>query len=200
SWRGERDTGRGIGILPTGAGANRPEPGLKRAKGVPEAAGVDEPLADGRHDLLVLADQRAVGAEVDLGVEHSPEGVRNLLAYGDDDIRIGVARRRAERVGLAPRDFDRVLEQFGGQSIGDGAGRRMVVIPDRMCRNETLGKADHARAVAAGLANEAAGLLGRTLAIEEDRGGLHRGDLHHDTGITHDGPSTRARYSAASFA
>ncbi len=37
----------------------------------PWPPGMHEPFADRRHDLLVLADQRAVGADVELRIEHA---------------------------------------------------------------------------------------------------------------------------------
>ena len=89
----------------------------------------------------------AVGPEVDLGVEHGPDGARDLLAGADHDIGVGVARGGAERVGLRARDLDRVLEQLGRELVGDRAGRGMVVVPDRMRRDEALREADHPRAV-----------------------------------------------------
>ena len=123
-----------------------------------------------------------------------PMRVRHLLADADHHIGVGVARGRAERVGLGPGNLDRVLEQLGGEPVGERAGRRMVVVPDRMRRDEAFRKPDHARAVAAGLADQAAGLLGRSLAVEEDRGGLHRRDLHRRH-TRHPWRSCRARYS-----
>ena len=69
--------------------------------------------------------------------------------------------------------------------IGDGAGRGVMVVPDRMRRNEAFRKPDDAGTVAASLADQTAGLLGRSLAIEKDRGRLHRGDLHHSIHIAH---------------
>ena len=144
-----------------------------------------EPLADRRHDLLVLADQRAVRADVDLAVEHGADGVRHLLAHADHHIGVGVARRRAQRVDLGPGNLDRVLEQLDRQPVGDRAGRGVVVIPDRMRRNEPFRKPDHARAVAAGLADQPAGLFGRAFAVEKHRRGLHGGDLDDRVDVAH---------------
>ena len=61
----------------------------------------------------------------------------------------------------------------------------MVVVPDRMRGNESFGKTDHARAILAGLANEAARLLGRAFSIEEDRGGLDGSDFHDRINVAH---------------
>jgi len=46
-----------------------------------------------------------------------------------------------ERIGLRARDLDRVLEQLDRELVGDGAGRRVVVVPDRMRGDEPLRKA-----------------------------------------------------------
>ena len=61
----------------------------------------------------------------------------------------------------------------------------MVVVPDRMGGNESFGETDHARAIPAGLANEAARLLGRALSVEEYRGGLDGGDFHDRINVAH---------------
>src|SRR4051812_12465310 len=61
----------------------------------------------------------------------------------------------------------------------------MVVVPDRVRGNEPFRKADHARAVLAGLATKAARLLGRALAVEEHRSRLHGSDFHDRINVAH---------------
>ena len=121
---GEREHGQRIGVLAADEAAHRAELGLERPEGVAIAAGVHQPLTHGGHDLLVLANQRAVGAEIDLGVEHGAERVRHLLAHAHHHIGVGVACGLAERRGLGARDFDGVLEQLGREPVGEGAGSR----------------------------------------------------------------------------
>jgi hypothetical protein len=95
------------------------------------------------------------------------------------------SRGLTERIGLRPGDFNSVLEQLGRELVRDRAGRGVVVVPDRMRRDEAFGEGDHPRAVAAGFANQAAGFLGRAFAIEEHGRGLHRRNLHHPVVVTH---------------
>ena len=98
----QREHRERIGVLAADQPRHRPELGREGAEGVAIAAHVDQPLADRRHDLLVLADDRAVRPEIDLRVEHGAGGVRQLLAHADDDIGVGVAGGFAERRGLGP--------------------------------------------------------------------------------------------------
>ena len=88
----KREHGERIGVLAADEAAHRPELGLKCTEGVAESAHVHQPLADGRHDLLVLADEHTVRSDVDLAVEHRPQGVGTLFADADHHIGLGVAR------------------------------------------------------------------------------------------------------------
>ena len=103
---GEREHRQRVRVLAADQAAHRSELGLERAERVTEAAHMHQPLADRRHDLLVLADQRAVRRDIDLAVEHRPDGIRHFFAGADHDIGVGVARRRAQRVDFRTRDFD----------------------------------------------------------------------------------------------
>jgi len=118
-----------------------------------------EPLAHGGRNLAVLADDRAVRAEIDLGVEHRAHGIRNLLADADHDVGIGIPRSSRQRPRLRSRNLDGILEQLGRKRIGYGAGCGVMMVPDRVRRDEAFRKSDDACAVAPGLANKAAGLL-----------------------------------------
>jgi outer membrane receptor protein involved in Fe transport len=89
----------------------------------------------------------------------------------------GVARRGAQGGGFRPRDFHRILEQLDSQLVGNRAGRRMVVIPDRMSRNKAFRKSDDAGAIGPRFANQAAGFLRRTSAVEKHRRRLHGGNF-----------------------
>lgn len=185
AFRREREHRQRIGILAANQPAHRPEARLKGSERIAVTAGMHQPLADRRHDLLVLADERAVGADVKLGVEQCADRVRNFLAHADDHVSAGGTRRGAQGRRLGPRNFHRVLEQFDRQPIGDRAGGDVMMIPDRMRRNETLGKADDARAVAACFANEAARLVGRTGTVEKHRRRLHGSHLDGFVSVTH---------------
>jgi hypothetical protein len=55
-----------------------------------------------------------------------------------------------------------------------------------MCRDEALRKTDDAGTIAAGLADQAAGLLCRSFAVKEDRSGLYGCNLHHPVAVAHD--------------
>jgi hypothetical protein len=96
-----------------------------------------------------------------------------------------VTRGRTECSGLRPRNFHGVLEQLGRELVRNGAGRRVMVVPDGVRRDEPFGKADDARAVRPRLADQAAGLLGRAFAIEENGGGLNGRHLHYAVDVTH---------------
>ena len=175
--RGQGEDGKGIGVLAADQCADRPELGLERTERVAESSHMHEPLADGRHDLLMLADQRAVGREIDLRVEHGAQRVGHLLAHPDHHIRVGFPRRARELLGLWSGDFHRILEQLDGEPVGERARCGMVVIPDGMRGNEAFRKSDYARAVAAGFPDQRASLGCRAFAVEEHGGGLHRGDF-----------------------
>ena len=174
---GQRKHRQRIGILTADQTAHRPELGRERAEGVAKAAHMHEALANGRHDLLMLADQAAVGAEIELRVKHGADGLRHFFADTDHHIGIGVARRGPQGGGFRPRDFHRILEQLDGQLVGNRAGRRMMVIPDRMGRNKAFRKSDDAGAIGPRFANQAAGFLRRTSAVEKHRRRLHGGNF-----------------------
>src|SRR5262247_4618154 len=55
-----------------------------------------------------------------------------------------------------------------------------------MRRDEAFRKADHARAIAARLADQPAGLRGRSFAVEEHGRGLHGRHLYHRIDVTHE--------------
>ena len=181
----QREHRERVGILAADQPAHRAELAGEGAEGVAVAAHVHQPLADRRHDLLVLADERAVRADIDLRVEHGAGGLRQLLAHADHHVGVGVARGRAQRLGLRARDLDRILEQLEREPVGERAGRGVVVVPDRMRRDEAFRKADHARAVCPRLADQPAGLFGRALAVEKHRSGLHRRHFHLRIAVTH---------------
>ena len=136
---------------------------------------MDEALADRRRELLVFAEETPVRADEDLGVEECPECARELLADADDAVRVRVTGGGLQRLDLAARDLDRVLEQLDREARRDAAGRRVEVEPDRVRWNEPLGKADHAGTVATGLTDQRAGLLSRLLAVQKDGGRLDGG-------------------------
>ena len=133
--RDQREHRERIGILAANQAAHRPKCALERAESVAMAAGMDEPLADGRHDLLMLANERAVRADIKLGVEQGADGVRNFFAQPHDDIGAGVLRRGAQRRGFDPGNFNCVLEKLDRKPVGDRPGRDMVMVPDRVRRN-----------------------------------------------------------------
>ena len=143
----QREDRERVRVLAAHEGAHRPEFGPEGAERVAVTARVDEALADCRHDLLVLADERPVRREIHLRVEHRSDRAGNLLAQPDDDIGLCVPCGSGERRNLRTRDLDRILEQFGREPIGNRAGRGMVVVPDRMSGDEPLGEADNAGAV-----------------------------------------------------
>ena len=128
---------------------------------------------------------RAVRAEIDLRVEHGAGGVRHLLAHADHHIGVGLARGRAERVDLGPGISTEFLNSSTASLLAMRAGRGVMVVPDRMRGDEAFRKPDDARAVLAGLADQAAGLLRRAFAVEEHGSGLHRRDLHRAVAVTH---------------
>jgi hypothetical protein len=61
----------------------------------------------------------------------------------------------------------------------------MVMVPDRVRRNESFRKRDHARARRAGLGDQPTGFFGRAFAVEENASGLHGRHLDHRIRITH---------------
>src|SRR5262249_11445014 len=70
----ERKDRQRIGIFAANEPAHRPEFGLESTESVPETAHMHQALADRRHDLLMLADQRAMRTDIDLRVEHGSDG------------------------------------------------------------------------------------------------------------------------------
>jgi len=175
-----------VRVLAADERAHRPELALKRAERVAEPAHVHQALAHGRNELLVLADQRAVRADVHLRVEHRAQRARQLFAHAHHDVGVRRARRAAQRVDLGAGDLDGVLEQLDRELGRERPGRGVVVVPHRMRGDEALREADHARAFRARLADQPAGLLGGALAVEEHRGRLDRRNLHHRILITHE--------------
>ncbi len=62
----------------------------------------------------------------------------------------------------------------------------MVMVPNRMGRDKTLGKGNQLRPVDTGLTDQAASLFNRSLAIEEYRGSLHSRHLYSRVDVAHD--------------
>ena len=92
AFRGEGEDRQRIRILAADQPAHRPVLTRKCAERVAEAAHVHEALTDRRHDLLMLAYERAVRPDIDLGVEHGADRVRHLLANTDDYICVRIPR------------------------------------------------------------------------------------------------------------
>jgi hypothetical protein len=118
---GEREDGERVRVLSADQRARGPEVGLERAERVAVAAGVDQPLADGRHKLLVLADELAPRPDEDLAVEERAEGVRQLLARPHDHVRTGLRGGALQLLDLGPGNLDRVLEQLDAERGRDAA-------------------------------------------------------------------------------
>src|SRR6266850_3932401 len=182
---GERKHGKRVGILAADQTAHGPEFRLERPESVAEPSAVHEPLAYRGDELLVLAEQLAVGPDVDLRVEHGPDRPRQLLAHSHDDVGVRRARGGAERVDLRARYFDCVPEQEHGQLVRHRAGRRVVVIPDRMRRHEPFRETYEARALLSRLADQPAGFLRRAFTIEKHRSRLHGGHLDDRVVVAH---------------
>src|SRR5262245_11926228 len=84
----QRKNGKRVGIFATYQSAHLTKLTSKGTECIAITSCMDETLADRRHDLLMLSDQRAIWTDVNLGVEHSARRVRQLFANSDDDVGI----------------------------------------------------------------------------------------------------------------
>lgn len=132
--------GQWIGVLAADERAHRAEGRGVRPERIAPAAGVDQPLAHRGDQLLVLAEDAPVGADVELGVEHGAGGVGPLLAQADHRREAGVAAGAAQALGRIARDHDGVLEQAFREPHAGLARGRAHRVPGRMRRNESLRK------------------------------------------------------------
>src|SRR6185312_6190129 len=144
-----------------------------------------EALADCRHDLLVLAEIGAIGADEDLRIEHGAERLRQFFANPDDDIGACVACGSAKRLDFRAGNLNRILKQLDREPVCQGSGRRVMMVPDRMRWDETFRKADHARTMMPGLADQPTCFCSGPLPVEKHRGGLYCRDFHHRINVTH---------------
>src|SRR5262249_47110994 len=75
----ERKDRQRIGIFAANEPAHRPEFGWESTESVPETTHMHQTLANRRHDLLMLANQRSMRTDIDLRVEHGSDGIGNLF-------------------------------------------------------------------------------------------------------------------------
>ena len=133
----------------------------------------------------MLANECAVGPDIDLGIEHGAGGMRQLFAYTDNDISVrgpgSIAERRDFRAGY----LYGVLEELNREPVGDRPRCGVMVVPDRMRRNKAFRKSDHPGPVLSGLLDQPARLGGRALSIEKYRRGLDGRDFYFWVAVAH---------------
>jgi hypothetical protein len=168
-------------VLPAQQAGHPGPPGLDGAQPGPVAVAVDGALVVGGHQLAVLAEERAVGAEVG---DRVVEGAGRLLrALGDrqGEGGLGLAGGLADRAQVLGQ-AQAVARQPGVQGLVVVVLEGGVVGPVGVPGHEGLGEGDQ---VGLGqLADLLGGLRQAGLGVQDDRFGLDGGDgqLAHDGG------------------
>jgi hypothetical protein len=107
-------------------------------------------FSDSRYNLLVLANDLPASIYEKLGIEKRSSCAGSSLGQPHYNKHIGVSSRLAKGVrGLAAHLY-RVFKKFYGKIQRPWARCRMEMIPDRVPRDEVLGKTDEIGAVGTG--------------------------------------------------
>jgi hypothetical protein len=139
----------------------------------------DEPLVVRRHELAVLQSQGAVRRVVEQCVVERSRPLRVALGDAGHEPDLVLARDLGEPVGGLARN----LERFPSEQ-GEGLLRARLLPPGqrarpdrrRIGRDERLRKDEQLGVVARGLGGQAAELLDRRVAVEDDWLGLEAGN------------------------
>jgi hypothetical protein len=154
---------------------------------------VHDPLADRRHELLVLAGDRAAVVDEDLAVEQGPRRAGATLAHTDDGGDAVLPARLRDRVDGGPGHLYGVLEQPLVE-LHRAIVERQQLDPAGVPGHEALRERDHGGSTRRRVGDEPHRLVDGRVEVEEDRCGLDRRDLepHDPTSASHRGRHRRA--------
>ena len=163
-------------VLPAGQARQPPVRGVDDRQGGAVAHAPHGALGAGGHQLAVLAEQSAVGSEIQGGVVDRG-AVRFAFVHPDHQVRAGLASGGGEGVGDRAGHNDGLVDQQR-VPIAVAVPDRHGVDPDRIAGDEHLGEHHDPGPFGGGLMQQLDRLVHTGLLIHQDVSRLHRGDLH----------------------